>query len=321
MNIFITGGCGFIGSHIAEYHLKKGDNVHVVDDLSAGQLKNIAPFQNNPAFIFDQADILTWPHLAKTVQWADRIYHMAAIIGIFRVLAEPVNVLTTNIIGCNRLLDAVVASGSQPQVILASSSSVYGQCEKLLLNEKDKLVIESAAHPLWGYAITKIADEALGLAYHRTANIPITIPRFFNVIGPRQTGRYGMVVPRFVQQACSGEPMTVFGDGTQTRSFCDVRDAVLALDMSVDKTEKNMTVLNIGCDYEITINELAELVRKRANSQLEIKYVSYKEAYGEEFLDIKQRRPDLKKLFDLTGFKHQWSLEQTIDDLIARFET
>lgn len=321
MRILITGGCGFIGSHIVEFHLAKGDEVFVVDDISTGSLDNIAPFKNNPAFHFEKSDILNWPNLEKTVAWANRIYHMAAIVGVYRVLKEPINVLTTNIHGCEKILQAIASSGKQPQVIITSSSSVYGHNETPLLSESDDLIIKSVAHPLWNYALSKIADEALGLAYYQSKKIPITVIRLFNTIGPRQTGRYGMVVPRFVQQACKGEPITVFGDGTQTRSFCDVRDVLTALNLLASTPDSNGQIVNIGNDKEIIINDLAELIRKKSDSKSEIQYIPYKEAYGEDLTDIKQRRPNLTKLQKLTGFKHAWPLEKTIDDLIQRYRS
>jgi len=320
MRVFVTGGCGFIGSHIVEFHLKNGDEVRVVDNLSTGTLENIAAFKDNPAFEFIEADIITWPDLEKTAAWADRIYHMAAVLGIFHVIAKPLNVLSTNIAGTERLLRAVVASGSSPRILIASSSSVYGNSPNPVLNENDNLIVASPSHPLWGYAISKIADEAFSIAYHKTIKVPVTLIRFFNTIGPRQTGRYGMVVPRFVQQACDGEPITIFGDGTQTRSFCDVRDVVTALSLLANQEESIGEIVNVGCDSEITINDLAKLVRTRGDSHSEITHTAYLEAYGNDFTDIKQRRPDLSKLYKLTGFKHKWTLEQTVDNLIALYQ-
>lgn len=316
MRVLVTGGAGFIGSHIVERHLAKGDEVQVVDDLSTGSQHNIAPFQENSAFHFAREDILTWSGLEDAVTAADRIYHMAAVLGIFRVIAEPLNVLTTNISGTERLLKTVAVSGSKARIILASSSSVYGNSEKSLLNENDNLIIASPSHPLWGYAISKIADEALAIAYFNTLKMPVTMIRLFNTVGPRQTGRYGMVVPRFVQQACRGEDITVFGDGSQTRSFCDVRDVVTALDMIAADDKCIGEIINVGRDIEITINDLAKLVFERAGGQARIRHIPYSEAYGKEFTDIKQRRPDISKLRRLTGFQHRWTLEQTIDDLI-----
>lgn len=319
MRILITGGCGFIGSNLTDFHLRKGDEVHIVDDLSTGTLQNISAFQNNPGFHFDHSDLLTWPGLNDAVNWAERIYHLAAVVGIFRVLKEPLKLMQTNVSSCERLLQAVSVSASRPHTIIASSSSVYGPTIKSVSNENDNLIVESIDHPLRLYAISKIADEALAIAYHQTFQMPLTVLRLFNVIGPRQTGMYGMVVPRFVKQACLNEPMTIFGDGNQTRSFCDIRDVMLELDFLIRKTETNCEIVNIGNDHEITINELAELIRKRANSKSEIKHISYREAYGLEFIDFAKRRPDINKLSRLSGFTPQWTLEQTIDDLIALY--
>lgn len=320
MNILITGGCGFIGSHIVHHHLGKGDNVHVVDDLSTGSLKNIAPFKNKPRFKFTKADILTWRGLAKAVTWAEQIYHMAAVIGVYRVLAEPLSVFSTNILGCERLLNTIYKNKLRPRVLIASSSSVYGHSNNSLLNEGNDLVIKSAAHPLLGYAISKIMNEGLGLCYYRAANIPITLLRLFNVIGPRQIGRYGMVVPRFIQQACNDEPITIYGDGTQTRSFCDVRDVVAGLALLASNTESEGEIINVGNDTEITINDLAQLVRSRAYSHSEIQYVPYRDAYGTDLSDIRQRRPDLSRFIELSGYVHKWSLAKSIDNLISLYK-
>lgn len=316
MRILITGGCGFIGSSLANFHLNKGDEIRIVDDLSTGALQNIAPFQNNPAFHFDQGDLLTWSGLDEAVSWAERIYHMAAVVGIFRVLKEPLKMMQTNVSSTERLLQIVSSSTSRPHVIIASSSSVYGPTSKSVSNENDVLMVESINHPLRLYAISKIADEALATAYHQAFQLPLTVLRFFNVIGPRQTGMYGMVVPRFVKQACLNEPITVFGDGNQTRSFCDIRDVISEVDLLIRNTKATYEIVNIGNDHDITINELAELVRKRANSKSEIKHIPYREAYGMEFTDIAKRRPDITKIRQLTGFTPRWSLEQTVDDLI-----
>lgn len=317
MRVLVTGGCGFIGSHLVEHHLAKDDEVYVVDDLSTGSLQNVENFKNNPKFQFDQADIVTWPHFEKAINWADRIYHMAAVVGVYRVLNEPHKVISTNISGFDRLLNIAATCNTLKRIVLASSSSVYGHSNNPLLNENDSLILASTAHPLKIYAISKIADEALAMAYYKTAKLPITIVRLFNTIGPRQTGRYGMVVPRFVKQACSGEPITIFGNGTQTRSFCDVRDSICALDKLADIPDSIGNIINVGRDVEMTINDLASLVLKRANSHSEIQHIPYIEAYGEEFTDIRQRRPDLRKLYQLTGFKHEWTLEKTVDNLIA----
>lgn len=320
MNVLITGGSGFIGSHIAEHFLSRGDHVYVVDDLSTGSIANIASFQTYPNFKFEQANVLNWSNLEKVVHWADKIFHMAALVGIFRVLSSPVEVLDTNINGYLRVLNIASNSPSKPRVIVASSSSVYGYSRNKILSEKDELVMGSPAHPLRNYAISKMADEAFSLAYFEEKKVAATSIRIFNTIGPRQTGRYGMVVPRFVQQACQGEPITIFGDGTQTRSFCDVRDVVNGLSLIADNDKTIGEIINVGNNKEITINELAHLVKRLANSTSEIQYKTYEEAYGNKFVDIQNRRPDLSKFFHYTSYKHQWTLEDTILDLISRFK-
>jgi UDP-glucose 4-epimerase len=317
MHILITGGAGFIGSHLVDLHLACGDQVHVVDDLSTGVRANLAAHEHNPNFRFDEADVLTWDKLDRVVGWADRIYHLAAVVGVYRVIAEPTKVLATNIAGCERLLRAAQSGGWKPQVVLASSSEVYGHNDEDILREDQDLTVSTRAGTRWGYSVSKIADEALGLSYAQRFGIPAVIARFFNTIGPRQVGRYGMVVPRFVAQAVRNEPITVFGGGTQTRSFCDVRDTVVALDALATSAGRDTVVANVGNDREISINALAELVIERAGSSSGIRDVALREAYGEDFEDIRRRRPSLDRLRNLTGFRHAYTLEQTIDDLVA----
>lgn len=320
MHVVITGGAGFIGSHLAEHHLSKGDKVHVIDNLSTGTFDNVRLFEGHPGYRFSEADILTWPDLDKTMGWADRVYHMAAIVGVFRVLEDPVRVLAVNIAGTERVLRAVKAGGWRPHVIIASSSEVYGQGagkpEDYL--EDAQLSIESGATSRWNYAVSKLADEAFGLSYAREKNgQAITIVRLFNTVGPRQTGRYGMVVPRFVEQALHSHSIKVFGDGTQTRSFCDVRDTVVALDLLASNPATAGEIVNVGNNQEISIRGLAEKVRALAGSTANIELVPYHVAYGLEFDDIRRRCASFDKLRRLTGFRPKWRLDDTLSDLIA----
>lgn len=319
MHVLVTGGAGFIGSHLVEHHLAKGDAVHVVDNLSTGRLDNIEPFLRGHRFQFDEADILTWSGLEKATIWADRIYHMAAVVGVFRVLEDPIRVLATNIAGTERLLRFACAGQWKPQVLIASSSEVYGPTSESLLQEDAMLYVNSGCTSRWNYAISKLTDEAQGLSYARQHDIPICIVRLFNTVGPRQTGRYGMVVPRFVEQALSGGPITIYGGGAQTRSLCDVRDTIVALDLLAGTPAASGQIVNVGNDREISINSLADLVCERAKTAVARHHLSYVEAYGQQYDDILRRKPSLEKLVRLTGFTHRWRLEETLDDLIAQY--
>ncbi len=318
MHILVTGGAGFIGSHIVEHHLKRGDTVHVIDDLSTGNLANLAAFEENSNFAFDHGDITTWSGLAGAVKEAQRIYNMAAVVGMFRVLEQPVEVTRVNTVGCERLLQAVAEAGHRPQVVLPSSSSVYGPAKYDDLHENANIVVSPDA-PLLNYALSKLSNEVQGRAYAQTYDIPVVIARLFNTIGLRQSGQYGFVVPRFVQQALSGQSLTVFGDGLQTRSFCDVRDTVAILDALASTPAAYGQVVNVGNTQEISILELAESIRKAAGSASPLTFTPYEEAYGQDFAQIPQRRPILDRLFDLTGDQHRWPLATTIVDLCAHY--
>lgn len=318
MHVLITGGAGFIGSHLAEHHLANGDQVYGVDNLSTGALANVDPFRGNPAFRFAEADILHWKGLDQAVAWADRIYHMAAVVGVKKVLEDPVAVMATNMTGTERILRAIHSGGWNPQVIIASTSDVYGFNAKERFAETDDIVLPSAGRLNWTYAVTKLADEFLAFSYARKYGLNIVVARLFNTIGPNQVGHYGMVVPSFIQQAVRNAPLTVYGEGNQTRSFCDVRDTVVALDALAGCPEAWGEVVNVGNDQEISIRGLAELIVQRAHSSSPLHFMSYQDAYGEEFEDVTHRRPELNKLRALTGFAPEWSLSNTLDDLIER---
>jgi UDP-glucose 4-epimerase len=318
MHVLITGGAGFFGSHLANHHLACGDHVYVVDNLSTGTLSNIEPFRGNPRFRYDEADILHWAGLDKAVAWADRIYHMAAVVGVKKVLEDPVAVMATNMTGTEKILRAIHSGGWNPQVIIASTSEVYGFNPKRSFAETDDIVLPSGGRLRWTYAVTKLADEFLAFSYARKYGLRLAVVRLFNTIGPNQVGHYGMVVPRFVQHAVHNEALTIYGDGEQTRSFCDVRDTVVALDRLAGCPGAWGEVVNVGNEQEISIRDLAALTVQRAQSASSLHYLSYKEAYGEEFEDVTHRRPVLDKLRTLTNFVPKWTLSETLDDLIAR---
>jgi UDP-glucose 4-epimerase len=317
-NILVTGGAGFIGSHVIEHHLNRGDEVVAVDDLSTGSRNNIRGFEDNSRFHFVRSDIMDWPALDRAVRAADRIYHLAAVVGMFRVLREPVRVTQVNVCATERLLETIAAAGHRPQVVIASSSSVYSHSHSRDLCEDDELVYLPRQGGLTGYALSKLTNEIQAMAYREEHGLQVTIPRLFNAVGPRQGGNYGFVLPRFIQQALAGDALTVFGDGTQTRSFCDVRDTVAALDLLAGNTEAAGQPVNVGNERETRILDLARLVIERAASRSHVEFVPFDQAYGASFDQITQRHPVEERLRKLTGFRPRWTLEQTIDDLIDR---
>lgn len=322
MKVLITGGAGFIGSNLAQFHVSRGDQVVAVDDLSTGRLENLQEIEDEPNFRFVDADLCTWESLAGEVAAAERIYHMAAVVGMFRVLQNPTSVMRVNVCGTERLLELAAQCQSKAPIIIASSSSVYGHGNTSPeLHEDMDLTYSPEEGGLNGYALSKLTNEIQGHAFHREHGLHVVIPRFFNVVGPHQTGTYGFVIPRFIQQAIAGKPLSVFGDGTQIRSFCDVRDTMRAVDQ-LTRIESKLhetacgDVVNVGNTREISILDLAKLIIERTGSSSGIQFLSFKEAYGEEFEQITQRRPNIDKLKQLTGFEPKWTLEQTIDDLL-----
>jgi UDP-glucose 4-epimerase len=317
VNIVITGGAGFIGSNLAAYHLAKGDHVYVIDNMSTGSIDNIASLFVNPNFRFHEADILLWDELDDPIRWANRIYHLAAIVGVKKVLEDPRAVMAANVAGTERVFRAVAAVNPAAQVIVASSSEVYGFNSKAQFSETDDVVFRSGGRLRWCYAVTKLSDEYLAYSFMKKSGIKVVIIRLFNTIGQHQVGRYGMVVPSFIDQAIHDLPISVYGGGQQTRSFCDVRDTIVALDLLASEPKANGEIVNVGNDREISIQDLAEMVIARSHSQSSIERISYEDAYGIDFEDIAHRRPDISKLKALTGFSPKWSLEESLDSLIA----
>jgi UDP-glucose 4-epimerase len=310
----VTGGAGFIGSHLTEALLAAGREVVVLDDLSTGQLGNLAGVEGHPRLEVVAGSVTDETLVRKLVTGADVVYHLAAAVGVRLILDRPVGTIETNIVGTETVLRAARAGG--PRVVLASTSEVYGKNDRVPLSEDDDRVLGPTTKSRWSYACSKAIDEFLGLAYHREYGLPVTIVRFFNTIGPRQTGRYGMVVPRFVRQALDGGPITVYGDGHQSRCFTDVEDTVratIALSLAPAAIGE---VFNVGTTHELTIGALAERVRALAGSNAPIVLVPYDEAYQPGFEDLQRRVPDIRKAERVAGYRPRVSLDETLRRVI-----
>ncbi|RMH15909.1 MAG: NAD-dependent epimerase/dehydratase family protein [Gemmatimonadetes bacterium] len=312
-SILVTGGAGFIGSHIVEDLLEQGKKVFVVDDLSTGRLDNLAAVREHPNLHLIIDTILNWPMMNDTVRQVDRMIHLAAAVGVKKIIEEPVETITTNVRGTEIVLDC--CHRHEVPLYVASTSEIYGKAGERLHEEHDR-VMGSTTHRRWAYACTKVLDEFLALAYHHEKGLPVIIGRFFNTVGPRQTGKWGMVLPTFVGQALRGEPITVYGSGDQRRSFCHVEDSVRAVLGLMEHEGAYGEVYNIGNEHEITITELAERVKARTGSDSEIVYVPYEEAYGEGFEDMERRQPDISKITAAIGWTPEHSLDDIIDDVI-----
>lgn len=319
MNILITGGAGFIGSHIAAYHAAKGDAIWVVDNLSEGRLENLEGLKLHR---FDQYDIRNYPSLSEAVAWSDRIYHMAALLGQRRVLTYPVETLFNNIDGCQKILEAMSHLKKDIRLIIASSSGVYWHVTPgpdNTLHESDTIAVPSGQFREESYYLSKLINEVMALAYAHEKGCHCTIARIFNTIGPRQSRSYGMVVPTFVEQALTGQPITIYGDGQQTRSFCHVKDVARALSLLLENPSSRAEIYNVGYDQECSILELATMVKTLSKSPSEIHFISYKETYGFDFKDTNQRPPNMTKIKALTGFTPEYSLEETLKELIQTY--
>lgn len=320
-NILITGGSGFIGSNMAAYQLAQGNQVWIVDSLVTGRLSNIEALLSNPALRFDQANLLNWSNLLHVVEWADTIFHFAGSVGQRFVLKNPIRTITNNIHGCEEILKAMAMVNQKAKLLIASTSELY--C--LSKENPDGTVSEEAMMSFMPnqflqdtYPVGKLVNEIMALAYCYEKGLHCTIARIFNTIGINQTLAYGMVVPTFINQALNNKPLTIYGDGLQTRSFSDVRDTINALDLLINAPGSRGEVVNVGNDKECRIIDLAHLVRKKTNSQSEMVFISYEEAYGVPFTDVRRRQPSLKKLKSLTGFEQKWNLEDTIDHILEK---
>jgi UDP-glucose 4-epimerase len=311
----ITGGAGFIGSHLSEVLLERGENVFVLDDLSTGSVENIRHLKANGRFHYVFDSILNKHLLAELVDESDVVIHLAAAVGVRLIVEHPVRTLETNIHGTQSVLDA--ASKKRKLVFIASTSEVYGKSDKVPFHEDADLVLGPTTKSRWSYAASKALDEFLALSYWKERKQPVKIARFFNTVGPRQTGRYGMVLPNFVRQALAGEPITVYGSGKQSRCFCDVRDSVESLIRLLATDQSIGEVVNIGTDQEVTIEQLAHLVKERTESNSPVTFVPYDQAYEPGFEDMPRRVPSLDKLEKLTGFRPAIPLVEIVDRVIA----
>lgn len=310
MHVLITGGAGFIGSHLAEALLQQGHNVMVLDDLSTGSIANIRHLKREKRFGYVIDTIMNRALLAELVDGCDMVYHLAAAVGVRLVVDSPVRTLDTNIQATEMVLEA--AKKKKKKVLITSTSEVYGKATKIPFHEDDDLVIGPSVCGRWSYACSKAIDEFLAIAYHREYGLPVVLVRLFNTVGPRQTGMYGMVLPRFVGQALSGSPITIYGDGFQSRCFGWVGDVVNALINLSVREEAMGTIFNIGSDEEVTINQLAVVVKEVTGSRSAIQHVSYEEAYGRGFEDMYRRVPDLGRIRAAIGYAPTKSLREIV---------
>ena len=315
MNILITGGAGFIGSHLAEELIKEGENVNVVDDLSTGRIENISSLLDNPQFSFIQGNILNEKLMAEVIEKCELVYHLAAAVGVKYIMENRLNTLQTNVRGTENILE--LASKDKKKVMLASSSEVYGKNGNVPFNEESVSVIGPTTLHRWSYACTKMVDEFWAFVYFIEKQLPIVIMRFFNTVGQRQLGRYGMVVPRFIKRALSGAPLQVYGDGTQTRCFTSISDVIRAMVELAFCKDAVGEVFNIGSEEEISIKDLAKKIIKLTGSSSEIEYIPYEKAYGEGFEDMKRRVPDISKIKRFIGWQPEVSLDELLKKVIA----
>ena len=319
MRMLITGGAGFIGSHLSDSLLEAGHQVSVLDDLSTGSMDNIAHLKSHPSFRYTIDSVTNEPLLAELIDGCDVVFHLAAAVGVKKIVEEPVHTIETNVHGTEVVLKH--ANKKKKLVVIASTSEVYGKSTAVPFHEDADLVMGPTPKHRWAYACSKAIDEFLALAYWKEKKLPVIIVRFFNTVGPRQSGQYGMVIPNFVRQALAGQPITVHGDGTQSRSFTYVGDVIGALLKLVAEPSAIGQVFNIGNPEEITILELAQRVRRLVGSQSEIVLVPYDQAYEAGFEDMPRRVPDLRKIDRLIGYKPLVDLDEILTRVINYFQT
>lgn len=314
MRVLITGGAGFIGSHLAEKHLERGDEVDIIDDLSTGSMNNIEHIKRHPRFHYHLDSVTNQQLTAELVDLADQIYHLAAAVGVKLIVESPVRTIETNIRGTEIVLHH--AAKKRKRILITSTSEVYGKTVKVPFSEDDDLVMGATDKGRWSYACSKAIDEFLAIAYWKEKGVPTVIARLFNTVGPRQTGQYGMVIPNLVDQALTGRPLTVFGDGTQSRCFTHVSDVVGALMKLIEHPQAVGEVYNIGSTTEVTIGQLAERIKTLTASSSPIVRIPYEEAYEGGFEDMQRRVPDIAKIGALIGYRPTHSLEEILQSVI-----
>lgn len=319
MRVLITGGAGFIGSHLAEALLNDGHEVDIIDNLSTGSIRNVGHLKSNPRFKYTIDTLTNEPLLAELIDRNDVIFHFAAAVGVKLIVEQPVHTIETNVHGTEVVLKH--ANKKKKKVVIASTSEVYGKSTDVPFREDADLVMGATMKHRWAYACSKAIDEFLALAYYKERALPVIIVRFFNTVGPRQTGQYGMVLPSFVRQALAGEPITVFGDGTQSRSFTYVGDVVECLLKLIREPKAVGQVFNIGNKEEVTILKLAEIVKSLTGSSSPIEFIPYDQAYEKGFEDMPRRVPDLTKVRQLIGYEPKVQLNEIITKVIEYFRT
>ena len=319
MRVLITGGAGFVGSHLAEALLERGDEVFILDNLSTGSIDNVVHLKNHPKFHYTIDTVANEPVLAELIDRCDTVVHFAAAVGVKLIVESPVRTIETNVHGTEVVLK--IAAKKRKLVLIASTSEVYGKSAKVPFSEDDDLVLGPTSKHRWAYACSKMIDEFLALAYWKERKLPVIVVRLFNTVGPRQTGQYGMVVPTLVKQALRGEPITVFGDGSQSRSFTYVGDVVRAVVALINEPGAIGQVFNIGNGKEISIGELAVRIKAMTNSASPIVKIPYDQAYEAGFEDMPRRVPDISKIRALIGYEPTVELDEILTRVIASLST